>query len=309
MLTHEIHTRIMLNELREILIDPERPHGGHLPSEMADGLDLDSVTSFLVAADWFEQQGSELENLIRTHCELIELMPMDWCLSEPYVEHNQRCGYEDGYWVYPFASDWNWCKHVDTDDESYRRDLMESRLRSYNDLYGILHKYDYKTNLEGVTVKLGRTTRMLTDVIRRCGLYPRINTVQIVSTQNLDYELVRLIQTVVDPGLDDGVVQLYSLWGTELMCFRPNDPRIFVPTVHDVGITYTVTDHYVIEQWRRQQQVSDFYNPILQRFENSFDRNLRIQELARRGGRVQYDPSIAFNPASLIPDNETPDES
>lgn len=215
MLTHEIHTRIMLNELREILVDPERPHGGHLPSEMADGLDLDSVTSFLVAADWFEQQGSELENLIRTHCELIDLMPMDWCLDRHYVNH-------DGMGRHPFLVDSYWSRMLEQNkldsNVSHRVRLLMSRLESTENLY------------EGCTRRLGRTTRMLTDVIRRCGLDGGLGpgpfkAATVVCDFALWHQFAELLNKLLRPVIPmetEKLIGQFSLWGKPIRFIAPN---------------------------------------------------------------------------------------
>lgn len=244
MLTEAIHRRIMLNELREILVDTERPHGGHLPSEMADGLDLDSVTSFLIAADWFEQQGSELENLIRTHCELIELMPMDWCLDRHYENH-------DGMGRYPFLVDSYFSRmHEQNDfDWSHRTRLLMSRLSSYDSIYGIPRKFSPPSKWELQLKRSGRTTRMLTDVIRRCYWTPRHLSIQVVSQQGLRQTFADLCFTL---GLTEYGIrprEIMVLGKTNLMFFEPNDARIEIGA-RNPNI-YTATDHYVVEQRRR----------------------------------------------------------
>lgn len=199
----ELHSRILLHELRTILLDDTR-EGGSIPQEWKDELlrSPHDPAGYLVLGDWLDDQGDPLGELCRIQVELIDRLPVEPVMSRQpswtagreerakfqladiaeanaisdqmrdflydeidfqltdfgkeylqAVEENQRQT-RDSVFLHLDAvkNRHHWFRDVPAGT-----DLSRQRLRHIADLYPR-------------TSRLGRTTRMLTDVLRYCAL-------------------------------------------------------------------------------------------------------------------------------------------
>lgn len=205
MTPEELHSRILLHELRTILLDETR-EGGQLPEERKQILrdDPHNPSHYLILADFLEDQGSELGELCRIQVELIGLLPVDYTfggpLREPRIDQH------------PFQTDYG--DHLITghDPEGCPCELLERRWEIVEPLYPRIDHAQLLTAYLNFqkgekperTVsprKLGRTTRMLTDVLRYCCLNQGKNILvrlpgDEVEQSNLEFRFDRLCREV-----------------------------------------------------------------------------------------------------------------
>lgn len=198
-----LHQRILLHELRTILCDETRA-GDQLPVEWREVIQADphETAPYLILADYLEDQGSDLGELCRIQCELIgEKLP--WT-DTPLPEHpfkvdlmvEQAGETEVSPLINLLSRRWEITAHlygprkcsitmkeinrlhygIVGSDRSEREinQLVRSHLtqngfdlsRPWRDAPDIDNRrWTYKQDR-----KLGRTTRMLTDVLRYCCL-------------------------------------------------------------------------------------------------------------------------------------------
>lgn len=152
----ELHQRILLHELRTILLDGTR-EGGQIPDEWKAQLRAEphETTPYLILGDWLDEAGSDLGELCRIQCELIgKLNPKLAFKISPYRQRHQRLS------DHPFNLDW---QHV-LDTEPFLG-VPQATI----DLIKLTHRrWEIVEPLYPTPHKLGRTTRMLTDLLRYC---------------------------------------------------------------------------------------------------------------------------------------------
>lgn len=159
MTPQELHSRILLHELRTILLDETR-EGDQITQEWKDAIqqDLHSPTPYLVLADDLDEAGSDLGELCRIQVELIGVLPVDGEMVENPTRAN-----------HPFHRDFCLKQSLPA------KHLLERRREIVEPLYTELHQIERPNSPPALRhiprqSRLGRTTRMLTDVLRYCTL-------------------------------------------------------------------------------------------------------------------------------------------
>lgn len=258
----QLHQRILLHELRTILLDETR-QGDPIPDNWKAAIQEDPhrKTPYLVLADWLDEQGSDLAELCRIQCELIDLLPIDLFMENRY-ELNAG---------HPFNRDAVAIIHR---GERHTIDLVTRRFHLTLPLYSELQKVERLTPLvdpeddEGVSFhrperyrhdlrphKLGRTTRMLTDVLRYCALIQEKNVLVsgigadhaarlLMDTQDLAYHLARE-QVIPIPRAE------LPLWGNRVVFTSPHSSSIQLPP------DTTFTDHACQDTASAREHISE----------------------------------------------------
>lgn len=192
MTSEEIHKRILLFELREILFDTRR-HGTQVP-EWKDTLEKQTdITPYLVLADWLDEEGDELGELCRIQCELIAHSKFEWIYdwrganNHPFFyDHDGAILFNNGAVVELLK------RRLEIINELYQARIAfvskkEQLMCGSEVAFGKFVKEKLKEagfeegrpTESGFTVEqqarywrqgqpMGRTTRMLTNVIRDC---------------------------------------------------------------------------------------------------------------------------------------------
>lgn len=173
----ELHSRILLHELRTILLDETR-EGEPIPQEWREQLTTDphNPANYLVLADWLDDQGDPLGELCRIQVELIGQLYQ----GETYMLTGSR--------FHPFRFDLNLYTTTSKYGEGWpieeypkalaktkpQIELLSRRWEITQELYT---EYPEIPKTEDSPIfrprilrqsRLGRTTRMLTDILRYC---------------------------------------------------------------------------------------------------------------------------------------------
>jgi hypothetical protein len=164
----ELHSRILLHELRTILLDETR-EGAQIPQayrELIQG-DPHNPSSYLVLAD--ELEDDPLGELCRIQVELIGHIPPELIISSkgqgydlnqpPFVTDCEIMGSPSVPWG------------TERPKETRLQALVGTRMATYLlDFYRFWPTGEPDMGREYRSSRLGRTTRMLTDILRYCAL-------------------------------------------------------------------------------------------------------------------------------------------
>lgn len=275
MTPEELHSRILLHELRTILLDETR-EGDQLPEERKQILrdDPHSTAPYLILADWLEDQGSELGELCRIQVELAgtpfsmyarfahELPPV--CLDAALVEASNPLRplliRKAGIWrnLYPpkefFFSKESLSPIPPAKLNPYIKRVLKEEgfdLTRHWDAPSPFGPGNYTQSR-----RLGRTTRMLTDVLRYCclnqGKIVRVSHNQPATT------CVTLSELAVELIDHEGFERDYV--GNPTYPVILNDNRIYFsdnyPWGHGPRLDITFTDH-ACQQQEAYRQIAD----------------------------------------------------
>lgn len=165
MTPEQLHQRILLHELRTILLDETR-QGTVVPEGFAAMIRQDphEKEPYLILADWLDEQGDELGELCRIQCELFEKLSVNG-----FVTSDQR--YPE---LHPMYRDMT---TINVFDDHNAKSLASRRWEIVSGLYPETCPWDNDGDGNCMhhpngcpAYNLGRTTRMLTDVLRYCCL-------------------------------------------------------------------------------------------------------------------------------------------
>lgn len=204
MTLEELHSRILLHELRAILFDDSR--GGTLvPAGYRELIEQSphEPASYLVLADHFDDDGDVLGELIRIQVELSGGVTFpegaQWISAFAFDPHNgMETQIKLAPQATPFQNDMTMANihKILSGKGSPRAELIQRQWEIAAELYSETTNKTYQT-IGGETVqfpfsrvvrksKLGRTTRMLTDVIRYCFMNHGKHVLCILPGDNVD---------------------------------------------------------------------------------------------------------------------------
>lgn len=312
MTPEELHSRILLHEIRTILLDETR-EGDQLPEERKQILrdDPHSSAPYLILADWLEDQGSDLGELCRIQVELIGVIPADqfarrhdepqhhfWIDRQHFkmqVEEDEHAlaltqrRLEIAQPLYPpkecsLSHRELLARRGDANWHGYVREWIATRGIDLSKPYESREDAPGRRMVYTQSRRLGRTTRMLTDVLRYCCLNQGKNVlVRVAEVGDLRERFESLMAELIDLNPDQHV--------TPYMHFPFKSPVLITrlsstywPLAGEPDITFT--DHACPQPPVWDDQV----------------RRRQMLALLQERGRIDYAPS--FNPAVFInPDN------
>jgi uncharacterized protein (TIGR02996 family) len=278
----ELHSRILLHELRTILLDETR-EGSRIPQRWKDYLleGPHEPTRYLILADWLDEQEDPLGELSRIQVQLIGLLPVDLFMfaKEHYAPIDKH----------PFLHDWFACFPMGYPNESTPfRHLVSIRASAARDLY------DYWPPSEHLPVEpekrprnrtLGRTTRMLTDILRYCAL----NQGKHVLVRHPSAEPLR--------GSYEKVMQeLLAGTPVEGMHIYKNHIHFGRPEMTDIIRTHRITERQIVNAGGIKE-LQLYVRQELARVGFDINRHIQVeQELASRSwlGVQTFPPDITF---------------
>lgn len=313
MTPEELHSRILLHELRTILLDETR-EGDQLPQEWKQVLREDPHNSvpYLILADFLEEQGSELGELCRIQVELIGLLPVDGGIPDIRQMHY--------YHRHPFD-------FVIKSLEEPMRDLLPRRLEIVEPLYPPrecqinqvnlltrrgaerskfqekwLERNGFDTNrpfasdydqynrrtVFAQSRKLGRTTRMLTDVLRYCSLNQGMD-VAVVHQNPEALAHTDFVPLATELFHEPTILEsqpMFSLNNANVVHFLYPDENSAPPDI-------TFTDHAC--QWSLNTFQTEWQGPA----RSARDDALIAMRYALENQPIQHNPSFFINPDNI----------